>query len=272
MKSYRYLSHSRSSVPQELRNAYRFRYVSYSFVQTNLKLKYRRSYLGFLWTVIAPMLHYFIMGLVFTLLLGRGRPGYFAYYFSGALFFAMISGVLNRSVTTFLINEHFIKKVNVPKLTYVLNSVGIELTNFFLSGTSLLILGMISGQFQFSKYSILCLVPVLLCAIALAGIACMLSVAAVYFRDLINIIPAIIQALFFATPVIYDESMIPANYSWLIHYNPLFYFLKLFREPLLSQSLPSLNIYVVSSIFSISCLVAGLFLLVRFDNKIVFRL
>lgn len=256
----------------EFKEVYRFRYVVYSFVQTNLKLRYRRSALGFIWTVLAPMLHYIVIGLVFSVLMGNRRADYFVYYFSGALFFALITGVLNRAPMVFIANENFIKKIYIPKLTFILNAVSIELTNFLLSGTSLILLGILMGKFVLSPYIVLSLIPVFLAAVALLGLSCLLSVAAVYFRDLTHIIPVVIQAAFFATPVIYDESMIPLKYHWLITYNPAYYFLKLFRVPLLEQRLPDANSYGIATTFSVICLLLGLWVVKKFENKIVFKL
>lgn len=261
-----------SSMVYELKNVYKFRYVTFAFVSTSLKQKYRRSYLGFLWTVLTPMLHYLIMGLVFTVLMGNRRPDYFKYYFLGALFFAMISGVLNRSVSILIANENFIKKIYIPKLTFVLNAVGIELANFFLSASSLIFLGLIFGFFKVSPHILLSFFSVIIAAICLTGIACLFSLIAVYFRDFIGIVPVAIQAIFFTTPIIYDESMIPAKYNWLITYNPVYYFLKLFRGPLLDQTVPSIGEYAFAIIFSFLCLGIGLLTLIKFDNRIAFKL
>ena len=260
------------SIKNELKNVYKFRFVTYAYVSTNIKLRYRRSYLGFLWTVLAPMTHYLIMGFVFTMLMGRNRAGYFEYYFTGALFFSLISGILNRSITTFLINEHFIKKIYVPKLTFIVNSVGIELTNFVLSGSALVFLGVIFGRIHFTPVCLLAIIPVILGAFALAGLSCLISLATVYFRDFTNIIPAVVQAMFFATPVIYDQSMIPEQYKALIYYNPLYYILELFRNPLLSNTIPPIEYYIFAALFSLVCFVTGILVLLKFDNRIVFKL
>lgn len=261
-----------NQIKTEISEAYRFRYVTLAFVSTNLKLRYRRSSLGFIWTVLAPMLHYILIGCVFTLLMSQRRPDYFVYYFSGALFFAIIAGVLNKAPTIFIANEHFIKKIYIPKLTFVMNVVSIEVVNFFLSGTSLIILGILIGKFTPSFYVFLSFIPVILAALSLLGLTCIISVASVYFRDFIHIIPVIVQAAFFATPIVYDETMIPESYHWLIYYNPVYYFLKMFRMPLLEQTAAPLNYYVFGFCFSAACLIIGLLTVKKFDNRIVFKL
>lgn len=261
-----------SLIAQELKEAYRYRYVTYSFVETNLKLRYRRSSLGFIWTVLAPMLHYIVIGLMFSLIMGSKRPDYFVYYFSGALFFAIISGVMNRAPNIFISNEHFIKKIYIPKLTFVLNAVCIEATNFFLSASSLILLGVLLGKFHLSIYLPMALIPVLMAAVTLLGVSCLISVLSVYFRDFQHIMPVALQALFFATPIVYDETMIPEQYHWIMTYNPISYFLKMFRQPLLEQTLPSFQTYLSGFIFSVIILILGLWIVKKFDNKIVFKL
>lgn len=256
----------------ELNEAYRFRYVTISSVQNNLKLRYRRSFLGFIWTLLAPMLHYIVIGLVFNILMGQKRPDYFVYYFSGALFFAIISGVLNRAPMIFIANEHFIKKIYVPKFTFILNGVSIELTNFLLSTTSLVIIGIAFGYFHPSYMTIFSLLAVLQIALLLTGISCFISVLTVYFRDFVHIVPVIVQALFFITPVIYDQSMIPEKYHLLLKLNPFYYYLKMFRMPLLEGTIPNYTLYIYTSLFSLLVFFLGLMIIKIFDNKIVFKL
>lgn len=257
---------------QELTETYRFRYVVYSHVITNLKLRYRRSALGFMWTVLAPMLNYLVIGLVFTVLMRNRRPDYFLYYFSGAVFFGIISGVLSRSTGIFLENEHFIKKIYLPKLVFVLSRVGIELVNFFLSASALITLGYITGMLHLSWHVVLTIIPVFLIALFLLGLSCILAVATVYFRDFLHIIPVIVQALFFVTPIIYDKSMVPEKFHWGFNFNPFYYFIEIFRQPLVDHTIPSLKMYIVPLVSSLVMLPLGLYIVKKFDNKIVFKL
>jgi homopolymeric O-antigen transport system permease protein len=261
-----------NQIKTEILEAYRFRYVTYAYVTTNLKLRYRRSSLGFIWTVLAPMLHYILIGLVFTLLMSQRRSNYFAYYFSGALFFAIISGILNKAPTIFIANENFIKKIYVPKLTFVLNVISIEVVNFFLSGSTLILLGLMLHKFEPTWMIFASIIPVIYAAISLLGITCLISVITVYFRDFIHIMPVGLQALFFATPIVFDETMIPEKYHWIIVCNPVYYLLKMFRGPLLDQTLAPASLYLYGLVGSVSILIFGLFIIKKFDNRIVFKL
>ncbi|MBX2989408.1 MAG: ABC transporter permease [Bdellovibrionaceae bacterium] len=235
-------------------------------------MRYRRSYLGFVWTVLAPMLNYLVMGIVFSFVMRDRIPNYFVYYFSGAIFFSIISSTLNRSPLFLIGNEHYIKKIYIPKLTFVLNGTIYEITNFFLSATALLILGLLAGQLNLSWHTVLIAVPLILISFFLVGLGCLISVAAVYFRDLIHIIPVLVQATFFLTPVVYQESMIPSEYQFFIKLNPFYYFLEIYRQPLVYHQVPAFSYYVFCFLISATLLLIGISVIKKFDNKIVFKL
>lgn len=261
-----------NEVKKEFLDVYKFRYVVYSYIQTNLKLRYRRSFLGFLWTVLAPMLNYLVMGIVFSFVMRNQMDGFFVYYFSGAVFFSIISSCLNRAPTFLIGNEHYIKKIYVPKMIFVLNGTSYEIANFTLSAFSLIVLGLLTGYLNLSAHALLIIIPLVLISIFLIGLGSIISVATVYFRDLIHIVPVLVQALFFLTPVIYQKSMIPEKYQFLVDLNPFYYFLEIYRQPLIYQRIPPLNYYGICVVMASAMFLAGLVLIKKFDNRIVFKL
>lgn len=264
--------HFFEKIKKEIFDIYRYRYVTYSFIQTNLKLRYRRSYLGFIWTVLAPLLNYLIIGIVFTLLMTNRMDNFFVYYFTGAVFFTVISNTLNRAPGFLIGNERFIKKIYLPKLIFILNGTLYEVANFILSVFSLLILGIMSGYLSLNPTMPITIIPVFLIIILLIGISSLISVGSVYFRDLTHIVPAMVQSLFFITPVIYEKSMIPERYHFLITLNPIYYYLELFRQPIVYGTLPPLNYYLICFVFSLTVFFIGITVVKKFDNRIVFKL
>lgn len=261
-----------SEIRKELFSVYKYRYVVFSYIQTNLKLRYRRSTLGFAWTVLAPMLNYLVMGIVFSFIMRDRIPNYFAYYFSGAVFFAVVSSTLNRAPLFLLGNEHYIKKIYIPKMIFILNGTLYEVANFFLSTMALLLLGAVFQQLHLSIHAVLALIPFTLLVFFLIGIGSIISIATVYFRDLNHIVPVIVQAFFFLTPVIYERSMIPDKYQFLVVLNPFFYFLEAYRIPLIFNSFPPLHYYGICFALAIGSFCLGVHLIKKFDNKIVFKL
>ena len=257
---------------KELQETFKYRYVIYNYVYAGLKQKYRRSLLGFLWSIATPLLQNLIIGTVFYYLMRFDMPNYIAYLFAGTVIFNIMSTVIMQSPSIMLVNEGFIKKIYVPKLVYVLQIVFIEIINFMFIVISLLLLAVVFKQLRFSFYYFLLPVPIILVVFFLIGIAIILSIATIYFRDMMHIVPVVMQAAFFLTPVLYPQSIIPEPLKEVIKFNPFYYFVELFRNIILYNQPPRMDYIALCSGMASIMFVAGLFVLHKFDNKIVFKL
>jgi ABC-2 type transport system permease protein/lipopolysaccharide transport system permease protein len=260
------------TLPPYLKQLYKYRYVTFSYVQTALKHRYRRSKLGFIWTVAAPLSHYLVIGLMLSVILKGARPDYFTYYFAGAVFFSFVTGVLARAPSIMIGNENFIKKVPVPKMIYVLNHVFFEAINFILTAGTLFIIGLLLQKVHLDLTFISTLFVIVFTAITLIGVGCALSIITVYFRDMNLIIPVVLQALFFVTPITFEVKMLPEHLHWIIALNPLWYYLEAFRRPLLGEGFAPANYYFGILAFSLFWLWLGSWLLMKYDNRIIFKL
>lgn len=251
---------------------YKFRYVIFSYIESNLRHKYRRSFLGFIWSVLAPLAHYMIMGFVFSFLIRDTMSNFYKYYFLGAIFFSLVSSIISRSAYIMLGNEHFIKKIYLPKIIFVLNNIGFEIVNFSLTLAALVVLGVIFDFLSISWWLLTIPFSVFFICVFLFGIASILSVAIVYLRDVMHMIPPGLQALFFLTPIAYSPSMVPEKYQWLLKYNPLGYFLDLFREPILNNSWPHSETIIICVLMALISMTLGILTLRYFNHKIIFKL
>jgi ABC-type polysaccharide/polyol phosphate export permease len=259
--------------PSLFREIWRFRYVVFAYVSTALRLRYRRSYLGFLWSVLAPVAQFAVVGFMMKMLL-KTTPieNYFGHYFVGAVWFSLVSAILNRGPNVLIHNEHLIKKIYLPKVIFVLNNVCYETTNFLLTFCTLSLLGMLTGVIPVHLSAPLALVGVFLTVFFLQGIMAILGVAAVYFRDLVNVVPVLLQASFFLTPIAFSRLMVPARFQWAVDWNPFAHFLELVRAPMLQGSIPTLGEYALCAILALGTSASGVWVLRRFDSDIVFRL
>lgn len=257
---------------QEIKEAIRFRYVVYNYVYSSLKQKYRRSILGFLWSVAAPLMQNLVIGVVFYYLMRFDMPNYIVYLFAGSIIYTMISTVIMYSPGIMIQNEGFIKKVYMPKLVYVLQVVMLEAVNFVFILISLVILAIIFGKLTLSVHYLFLPVPVILAVFFLTGLAMFISIGTVYFRDLQHIVPVVMQAMFFLTPVLYPLSSVPEKFQKVVRLNPLYYFVDIFRSPILENRLPSLNFVALCVLFAAFSFLSGLYILHKNDNRIVFKL
>jgi len=257
---------------KELRETIKFKYVIFNYVYTSLKQKYRRSMLGFVWSVIMPLLQNLIIGVVFYYLMRFNMPNYIVYLFAGIVFYNLLSAVILQSPYIMLNNEGFIKKIYVPKLVFVLEIVFLETVNFLFVLSSLVILGIIFKKLNFSLSFLFLPVPLAFSILFLTGLATIISIMSVYFRDMLHIVPVVMQAVFFLTPVLYPMDIVPVRMQTVIKWNPLYYYVELFRTPVLYNILPSFKYIVLCFLISLIVFFAGLYTLQKHNNKIIFKL
>lgn len=256
----------------EIKELYRFRWVTISLVRATLLLRYRRSILGFFWSLLNPIINYLVVGCVFYLLSRGTTQNFFIYMLTGSAIFNLIATSANQSPMIMIGNEQFIKKIYLPKSIFVLNTILFEVVNFSFSLGALLLLGAGLGKIPVSMSLLTVPLVVLFVLLFNFGIACILSVGAVFFRDLIHVVPILTQAAFFATPIMYEVGLVPLKYQFLISYNPFYHFVQCFRVPFYSGHMATSENYLIMSATSIIVFLLGFWVLKVNENRIVFRL
>jgi ABC-type polysaccharide/polyol phosphate export permease len=259
---------------KEIKEIIRFRYVIYFSVINGLKQRYRRSVLGYLWTVLVPLVNYATLAVVFLygLRMAPGKNNFFVHMFSGSIIFGVCTAVISQSCLIMVNNESYIKKIYVPKMVFVLNVVFTEMVNFLFVLVALMLLGLVTKQIHLSVQYLLIFPTILLIVPFLTGIAAVCSVACVYFNDLRHMIPVVMNMLYFISPILYSFDMAPPFLIKINSINPFFYFLELFRFPLASSTLSLMTISAVCVSLSAFSFLFGFYILRKFNNKILFKL
>ena len=147
-----------------------------------------------------------------------------------------------------------------------------EFVNFLFSALTLFALGLIFSQFSITPVLLFIPIALAIVLVFLFGIVCFLSVISVFFRDISHILPIVMQASFFSTPILYSASDIPEKYRFFLDFNPFYYFVHLFRDPVFMGQIPEARILIVATSLSILTFTIGILTLKHFDNKIVFKL
>jgi ABC-2 type transport system permease protein/lipopolysaccharide transport system permease protein len=262
------------SMFKEITEAWRYRAVVENFTWTALGVRYRKSFLGYLWTVLSPMLKYAIMGIVFEIVGKFNMPNYYGFMFLGSIYFGFFSTVVSSSTTAFIANEHYIKKIYVPKLVFILNIVMYEIVNFILVLVAILSLLLLMGQVTLSITWLFVPVAIVITIAALVGLSALIAVATVYFRDLQHLVDILFQALFFATPIFYPLEALEKSplFSLIARMNPVLYFINMFRDPLTKNVWPDPISVSISIVFALLMLILGTWTVNRHSNRIIFKL
>ena len=242
-----------------------------NMVIQELRVRYHRSMLGFFWTLLHPVLMMTILTLVFSHLFKTSVQNYAVYLFAGLVPWNFLSGALNDSAFCIIHNEGLIRKIYLPKLVFPIAKVLINLTTFALSLVALFLLLKPMGA-QFS-YSLLALPFVIALFFTFTlGICLIVAVANTFFRDTGHLVSVFLQAWYFATPIIYEISFIPAEYHWRFWLNPAYPFIRMFQTIVHDGRWPQWPMILVASAFATVSLGVGYAAFKSVEDKLVFRL
>jgi lipopolysaccharide transport system permease protein len=228
-----------------LNGAWRYRFFILSSIQTEFRAKFIGSRLGGLWMIFHPLSQVFILTFVFSALLSAKLPrtdnqhAYAIFLMSGTLGWSLFSEIVTRCLTVFIDNGNILKKLVFPRIALPLIIVGSTLVN-----NSLLLIAILSifGLYGHAPGMALIWLPALLVVnIALAlGLGLILSVLNVFVRDVGQIIPVVLQFLFWLTPIAYMADIIPKQYQkWLV-FNPMIPIIKGYHNVLFFKTPPDL--------------------------------
>lgn len=248
-----------------------FRFALGNFVINNLRMRYRRSLLGFLWSLLNPLLMMIVVSVVFSTIFKVDLNVYGIYIFTGLAPWGYLNAAILGGCQTFINAEGFLKKVYLPKALFPLSSVATETVNFLFSILSLYILSLALGN-QI-RISILLLPFVILITFVFnLGWSMFLGTITAYFRDLSQIMLVVFQALFYLTPIIYTVDTIPENFRWFIYFNPLYYYVNLFRKTIYGTDALTVADWGIPIGLAFVMFIIGIWVLMRKDRDLVFRL
>ncbi len=210
-----------------------------SLVSKDFKLKYRRSVLGVLWSVLNPLLMMCVLTAVFSTFFRFEVENYPFYLILGNTLFALMSDSTNTAMTSIIDSASLIKKIRIDKIIFPLEKVLFQLVNFAISLIAVVI---VMAFLQIPPTFNLVFLPLLLVYVALfsAGLGLILSTLAVFFRDVVHIWSVITTAWMYATPLFYPMSILPDWMLSLEAFNPMYHYVTYFRDIALWGNTPGL--------------------------------
>lgn len=247
------------------------RNVLQQLVAQQLILRYRRTVLGYIWTLVNPLLMMSVMAVVFSTLFKVDLQTFAIFLFAGMIPWNFFSSVVTQSGTAFIHNESLIKKIYLPKAIFPLSIAFALLIDSFLSFAALfLIILALGGTLSW----VLLFLPVSFALLFLfaVGLGMIVAIATVFFRDLQHVMLIAMQGLFFLTPVLYKHNALEGKFAWLIALNPVTPFIALFRASLVDAELPNTHVLFQTITIASVAVIVGLFVFLRQEKKIVFRL
>lgn len=251
-----------------IKNFMKYRFLLVELVKKDITLKYRRSYLGILWTLLEPLLTMIVLTIVFGTLLGNKDKTFPVYILSGRLLYTFFSNSTKAAMKSIRTHSGMIKKVYVPKYIYPLASV---LSNYVIFLISLIVLVLVAAvlRVQPSLYLLQAFIPLFIVILMTFGVGLILCTLSVFFRDLEYLWSVALMLVMYTSAIFYTpDRIIDAGYGWLLEINPLYSVIVNFRNSIYGQPLET-RALMISLGFSIGSLIVGMIMFIKKQDKFI---
>lgn len=247
----------------------RYRDLVLSLVARDLKVRYRRSLIGFLWTTLQPLLTMLVLTAVFSAVFRFQVRNYPVYALAGILFWSFFSQSIVSSMNSLRGNASLLLKVPVPKGVFPLASVLSGVINLALALVPLLAIVALTGQPM--RPALLFLpVSILIAGLFTLGAGLLLSPLAVFFSDVVELVAVVLTMLMYLTPVFYPMAIIPDRYRWMVRFNPIRSVLEVFRDPIYYGKIPPAIHLAAALVIALVALLIGTVVFRRSSGRIAF--
>lgn len=249
------------------RNLYMYRELLKTNIQKDVGGKYKKSFLGVLWSFINPLLQIIVYWFVFDKVLhSSNKENYVVYLCCGLIPWQYFASVVNRGAAVIIDNGSVLKKVYFPREILPISLAASETVNFMIATIMILVFvigGGISLTINVLWYFVILAIQFLLSV----GVAFIVSSISVYVRDLIHILGIVIQLLFYATPIVYSLDQIPGKFAWVGKLNPMAYIIDSYRNIFYEGKMPNMEYLAISFAFALAFCFIGYFIFKKLEKR-----
>lgn len=251
-----------------LKELWEFRELLVNLVRRELKVKYRNSVLGFLWSLLNPLLMMLVFAFVFGFIFQARGIGAISklpvFLLTGLLPWFFLNLSLTSAAGSIVNSAPLIKKVYFPRLLIPLASVLANLFNFLLE---LLVLFGFLVFFKVPFWKFLWFLPVVVVIqlLLVSGFSLLISVSNVYFRDIEHLITVVLLLWFYGSPILYPLEAVPERFLFIYKLNPMTGLIMMYRNILYHAQLPGLRLSLYVAGFSVLVLMLGYWLFTRYE-------
>lgn len=259
-------------------NFKKYEFLMSQLILRDFKVKYKRSVLGVLWSILQPVLMMTVMAIVFSHMFKFKVEGtnYLVYLMTGLIMFSYFSEASSNAMTSVVFNFSLINKVYIPKYIFPISKclfVGINFLFTLIPWFAIILLSFVGlGQYPASLNWWYLLLPyIFLCLFMFTlGIGMIISCISVFLRDMFYIYSIIITIWNYLTPVFYSIEILPPSLQTLFKFNPLYMFINGAREIVLYGNAPSLLNIVAMGGVAVLTMIIGLFVFKKNQDKFIY--
>jgi ABC-type polysaccharide/polyol phosphate export permease len=238
-----------------------------NLVARDLHIKYRRSALGFAWSILTPLLTIGVYALAFTYVMPMGTPKFVLYLLIGLLAWNFFAGAISGSTGAISESGSLLKSVVFPRAVLPFAVVLFHLIQYLLTLAVFLPMMLLIYQVPPSPRMLLFPFFLVLNVVFITGLALGLSAATALFRDVRHLVDVGVGMLFWATPIIYEMSRVPEPVQFLALLMPATPFIRAYQDIFFYEVVPDPTIWVVSIVYALGAFVCGLSVFLAFESR-----
>ncbi len=260
---------TRSKLNQYLREFWKYRDLLRLLVTKNIKLKYRRSFLGYLWSILNPLLIMVVMTIVFSTMFSRNIENFPVYLFCGQLLFNYMNSSTSQAIFSINSNASLLKKTYVPKYIFTVARITSGLVDLFFSLGALIIVILVTKA-RITPWVLLAPFVLVQLYVFCIGLGLFLAQANVFFKDTQFIYSAMTTAWMYLTPIFYPIEVLPEQVAWFIrHLNPMFFYIGQFRDLVYLGRMADPQLVISGCVAAVAMLGIGIWSFLRAKDRFI---
>lgn len=246
----------------------RDRFILTSLVSKDFKLKYRRSVLGVLWSVLNPLLMMVVLTAVFSTFFKFQIENFPLYLILGQTLYTLMSDATSGAMSSIIDSAPLIKKIRINKFLFPLEKVSFATLNFVIS---LIAVAAVMLFFRIVPTVNIVFLPLIVIYVFVfsLGLGLLLAALSVFFRDVMHLWSVALTAWMYATPIIYPVDILPSWMMTIMQFNPMYYYVTYFRDIMLWNITPSLIDNLICLGFALLSLAIGYAVFKRQQKKFI---
>ena len=249
----------------------KYKFLLGQLIGRDFKVKYKKSILGVIWSLLYPILTMVVMAVVFSNIFRFSTPGvnYLVYLLTGLIMFNYFNEASNLAMSSVVANFGLINKIYIPKYIFPLSKCLFVGINFLLTLIPLYAIILITGT-PFNIYHLLLPYAFICLFIFTLGMGLILSAVSVFLRDMFYIYGILMTIWMYITPIMYDIKMISAEYQTFFKLNPLYHYINFARQIILYNEVPTPFTFAVCAGSALITLLIGVIVFRKTQDKFIY--
>jgi ABC-type polysaccharide/polyol phosphate export permease len=250
-----------------VRSIFQYRELLKHLVLKDLKLKYRGSWLGFVWSLVNPLMMLVVYLVAFKYILGVRGEGFVFLLLLAILAWTFFSNSLGMAAGGIVDNGALIKTVAFPRAVLPISSVFFNLAQYLLTAAVFIPLMLVLHRTPPALPMLLFPVFLLLQVAFTVGLGLALATGTTFFRDIRHFLEIALSMMFWTTPIIYDFRLIHEPWQWLVLFSPLSSYVIAYQQIFYYREWPGTAVTVIAVVYALVSLSAGVALFSRYERE-----